>query len=68
MHRDQEWILDEKTSLEHIKYAYDHGINTFEWVQLHSVFMCEADPGDAVLPTRTYSIRLLGHLELQERS
>lgn len=30
--RSQEWILDEKHGIEHIKYAYENGINTFEQV------------------------------------
>ena len=28
--RWQSWVLDEKVGIEHIKFAYDHGINTFE--------------------------------------
>jgi aryl-alcohol dehydrogenase-like predicted oxidoreductase len=24
------WVLDEATSLEHIKFAYESGINTFD--------------------------------------
>ena len=24
------WCLDEKTGIEHIKYAYEQGVNTFE--------------------------------------
>jgi hypothetical protein len=26
----ESWVLDEKTSIEHIRYAYERGINTFE--------------------------------------
>lgn len=26
----QAWILDEAESIEHVKYAYSRGINTFE--------------------------------------
>lgn len=26
----QAWMLDEKTSIEHIKHAYARGINTFD--------------------------------------
>ena len=28
--REMAWVLDEKTGIEHIKYAYEQGINTFE--------------------------------------
>ncbi|KAL7422623.1 arylformamidase [Cryptotrichosporon argae] len=27
--KHQSWIFDEKTGIEHIKFAYEHGINTF---------------------------------------
>ena len=26
----ESWVLDEKTSVEHIKHAYERGINAFE--------------------------------------
>lgn len=28
--RWSEWVLKEKEAIEHIKYAYEQGINTFE--------------------------------------
>ncbi len=28
--RWQDWVLGEKEGIEHIKYAYEAGINTFE--------------------------------------
>ena len=29
------WCLDEKTGIEHIKYAYEQGVNTFEYAHEH---------------------------------
>lgn len=31
----QGWVLDEQTSLEHIKYAYDLGINAFDTANVY---------------------------------
>ena len=28
--REMAWVLDEQTGIEHIKYAYEQGVNTFE--------------------------------------
>ena len=32
----QGWVLGEEAGLEHIKYAYDHGINTFDTANVYS--------------------------------
>lgn len=32
----QEWLLGEKEGLEHIKFAYDNGINTFDTANVYS--------------------------------
>ena len=32
----QGWVLEEEESLKHIKYAYDHGINTFDTANMYS--------------------------------
>ena len=32
----QGWVLDEQTSLEHIKHAYDLGINAFDTANMYS--------------------------------
>jgi aryl-alcohol dehydrogenase-like predicted oxidoreductase len=32
----QSWVLDEKTGLEHIKAAYDAGINAFDTANVSS--------------------------------
>lgn len=29
-YRWQDWVLDQKAGIEHIKYAYEQGINAFE--------------------------------------
>lgn len=36
LNRWHEWVLREKEGIEHIKYAYAHGINTFECVSSFS--------------------------------
>ena len=44
----QSWLLDEKESLEHIKYAYDHGINAFDTANVYSDGRSEEILGKAI--------------------
>ncbi|KZV72892.1 aryl-alcohol dehydrogenase [Peniophora sp. CONT] len=44
----QGWVLDEQTSLEHIKYAYDHGINAFDTANVYSDGLSEEILGKAI--------------------
>lgn len=34
----QKWVLGEEEALEHIKYAYDAGINTFDTANVGAIF------------------------------
>jgi hypothetical protein len=36
-----EWVLDEKTGLEHIKAAYDAGINAFDTANVNLLQRCD---------------------------
>ncbi|KAI0777197.1 Aldo/keto reductase [Trametes elegans] len=42
------WVLPEKDSLEHIKYAYDHGITTFDTANAYSNGLSEIIMGKAI--------------------
>ncbi|ORY21897.1 NADP-dependent oxidoreductase domain-containing protein [Naematelia encephala] len=44
----QEWILDEETGIDHIKYAYEHGINTFDTANTYSGGLSEVCLGKAI--------------------
>ncbi|KZV66882.1 Aldo/keto reductase [Peniophora sp. CONT] len=44
----QGWVLDEKTSFEHIKYAYDRGINAFDTANMYSNGRSEEILGKAI--------------------
>ncbi|KAL7418666.1 hypothetical protein Q5752_006349 [Cryptotrichosporon argae] len=44
----QGWVLDEKTSIEHIKYAYEQGINTFDTADVYSGGKSEVVLGKAL--------------------
>ncbi|KZV73364.1 Aldo/keto reductase [Peniophora sp. CONT] len=44
----QGWVLDEEESLKHIKYAYDHGINTFDTANMYSNGRSEEILGKAI--------------------
>lgn len=46
--RWQDWILDEKAGLEHIKAAYDAGINTFDTANVYSDGKSEEILGKAI--------------------
>ncbi|KZV72891.1 Aldo/keto reductase [Peniophora sp. CONT] len=44
----QGWVIDEQSSLEHIKYAYEHGINTFDTANVYSEGLSEEILGKAI--------------------
>ena len=44
----QGWVLDEQTSLEHIKHAYDRGINAFDTANMYSDGRSEEILGKAI--------------------
>ena len=44
----QGWVLEEEESLKHIKYAYDHGINTFDTADVYSNGRSEEILGKAI--------------------
>ncbi|VDC06589.1 unnamed protein product [Peniophora sp. CBMAI 1063] len=44
----QGWVLGEEESLEHIKYAYDHGINAFDTANVYSDGISEEILGKAI--------------------
>ncbi|WWC61463.1 uncharacterized protein I303_104047 [Kwoniella dejecticola CBS 10117] len=44
----QEWVLDEKESIEHIKFAYENGINTFDTADVYSGGVSEEVLGKAL--------------------
>ncbi|WWC85181.1 uncharacterized protein L201_000039 [Kwoniella dendrophila CBS 6074] len=44
----QEWVLDEKASIEHIKFAYEAGINTFDTADVYSGGVSEEVLGKAL--------------------
>ncbi|WWD10508.1 hypothetical protein V865_008644 [Kwoniella europaea PYCC6329] len=44
----QQWVLDEKTSIEHIRYAYEAGINTFDTADVYSGGVSEEVLGKAI--------------------
>ena len=44
----QDWLLEEKESLEHIKFAYEHGINAFDTANVYSNGRSEEILGKAI--------------------
>ncbi|KAI0760956.1 Aldo/keto reductase [Trametes elegans] len=44
----QAWVLPEKEGIEHIKYAYDHGITTFDTANVYSNGLSEIILGKAI--------------------
>lgn len=42
------WVLGEKESIEHIKFAYDNGINTFDTANVYSNGHSEIVLGNAI--------------------
>ncbi|RDX41307.1 aryl-alcohol dehydrogenase [Lentinus brumalis] len=44
----QEWVLGEEEAIKHIKYAYDHGIQTFDTANVYSNGLSEVALGKAI--------------------
>ncbi|EMD34213.1 hypothetical protein CERSUDRAFT_140571 [Gelatoporia subvermispora B] len=44
----QEWVVGEDTAVEHIKYAYEHGIQTFDTANTYSNGLSEVILGNAI--------------------
>ncbi|OSC96861.1 aryl-alcohol dehydrogenase [Trametes coccinea BRFM310] len=44
----QEWVLGEKEAIKHIKFAYDHGIQTFDTANVYSNGLSETILGKAI--------------------
>ncbi|KAI0648544.1 oxidoreductase [Trametes meyenii] len=44
----QEWVLGEDEALKHIKFAYDHGITTFDTANVYSNGLSEVMLGNAI--------------------
>ncbi|KAH9067750.1 aryl-alcohol dehydrogenase [Lactarius vividus] len=46
--RWQPWVLGEKETTEHIKFAYEHGVNTFDTANVYSNGLSEVYLGNAI--------------------
>ncbi|KAJ3007690.1 hypothetical protein NUW54_g3449 [Trametes sanguinea] len=44
----QGWVLPEEEAIKHIKFAYDHGIQTFDTADLYSYGLSETILGKAI--------------------
>ncbi|KAJ3557517.1 hypothetical protein NM688_g1431 [Phlebia brevispora] len=44
----EEWVLEEEEAIQHIKYAYEHGINTFDTADAYSNGLAERILGNAI--------------------
>ncbi|KAL6307651.1 aryl-alcohol dehydrogenase [Sparassis latifolia] len=44
----QEWVLDEEEAIRHIKFAYEHGIQTFDTADMYSNGLSEVILGKAI--------------------
>ncbi|KAF8264813.1 Aldo keto reductase [Lactarius quietus] len=44
----QPWVLGEKEAIEHVKFAYEHGVNTFDTANLYSNGLSEVYLGNAI--------------------
>ncbi|KAL1936891.1 hypothetical protein VTO73DRAFT_4845 [Trametes versicolor] len=44
----QDWVLGEEESIKHIKFAYDHGITTFDTANIYSNGLSEVALGKAI--------------------
>ncbi|KAH9006295.1 aryl-alcohol dehydrogenase [Lactarius hatsudake] len=44
----QPWVLGEKETTEHIKFAYEHGVNTFDTANVYSNGLSEVYLGNAI--------------------
>ncbi|KAN0125764.1 aryl-alcohol dehydrogenase [Russula decolorans] len=42
------WVLGEKESIEHVKFAYEHGVNTFDTANMYSNGLSEVYLGRAI--------------------
>ncbi|KAI0001057.1 NADP-dependent oxidoreductase domain-containing protein [Russula vinacea] len=42
------WVLDEKEAIEHVKFAYEHGVNTFDTANIYSNGISEVYLGRAI--------------------
>jgi aryl-alcohol dehydrogenase-like predicted oxidoreductase len=42
------WLLDEKEAIEHVKFAYEHGVNTFDTANIYSNGVSEVYLGRAI--------------------
>ncbi|KAH9072792.1 aryl-alcohol dehydrogenase [Lactarius deliciosus] len=46
--RWQQWVLGEKEAVEHVKFAYEHGVNTFDTADMYSNGLSEVYLGKAI--------------------
>ncbi|KAH9042779.1 aryl-alcohol dehydrogenase [Lactarius pseudohatsudake] len=46
--RWQPWVLGEKEAIEHVKFAYEHGVNTFDTANIYSHGLSEVYLGKAI--------------------
>ncbi|KAH9042774.1 aryl-alcohol dehydrogenase [Lactarius pseudohatsudake] len=46
--RWQQWVLGEKEAIEHVKFAYEHGVNTFDTANVYSNGLSEVYLGNAI--------------------
>jgi len=46
--RWQKWVLGEKEAIEHVKFAYEHGVNTFDTANIYSHGLSEVYLGNAI--------------------
>ncbi|KAH8996812.1 aryl-alcohol dehydrogenase [Lactarius akahatsu] len=46
--RWQQWVLGEKEAIEHVKFAYEHGVNTFDTANVYSHGLSEVYLGNAI--------------------
>ncbi|KAH9042776.1 aryl-alcohol dehydrogenase [Lactarius pseudohatsudake] len=46
--RWQQWVLGEKEAIEHVKFAYEHGVNTFDTADIYSHGLSEVYLGKAI--------------------
>ncbi|KAH9042778.1 aryl-alcohol dehydrogenase [Lactarius pseudohatsudake] len=42
------WVLGEKEAIEHVKFAYEHGVNTFDTANVYSHGLSEVYLGNAI--------------------
>ncbi|KAH8977397.1 aryl-alcohol dehydrogenase [Lactarius hatsudake] len=46
--RKQPWVLGEKEAIEHVKFAYEHGVNAFDTANIYSNGLSEVYLGNAI--------------------